>query len=153
MAAALVFGYFTIQFAQASKDLKNAQAMVSRDGVLDTDYGKRFKALIMDPNSQLVSFTPATDAPSLKPARAQLVFNPAKKQAELLVQDLPMTEGEYEVVVVDSKGRTADAVISFKSPTAGVNGASLSNFDMENGKQLLIRLQGSKEAIMKTRGI
>lgn len=153
MAAALVLGYFTIQFSQASKELRTVTASLPIDQNIVKEFGNRFKPLFMNPNTQFVSFVAATDAPDSKAARARLAFDPVKKQAELFVQDLPRTEGEYEVVVVDSKGNTARALITFSAPTAGLNATSIPNLDLENAKSLLIRLQGSKDAILKSSGI
>jgi hypothetical protein len=153
MAAALVLGYFTLQFSQASKDLSGANRINTIDEAIAKEFGNRFKPLFMNPNTQFVSFVAASDAPSAKASRARLVIDPDSKKAELFVQDLPRTEGEYEVVVVDSKGNTTKAIITFSAPTSGLNAATISNFDRENAKQLLIRLQGSKDAILKTSGL
>ncbi|HMN40811.1 MAG TPA: hypothetical protein PKE29_08180 [Phycisphaerales bacterium] len=152
MAAALVLGYFTVQFSQASRELRTANVSLPIDENFVREYGNGFKSLFLNPDAQFVSFVAATDAPDLKAARARIVFDPVKKQAQLFVQDLPRTEGQYEVVVIDAHGNTAQALITFSAPTAGLNAATIPNLDMENARQLLIRLQGSKNAILKSSG-
>ncbi len=153
MAAAIVLGFFAIQANNAAHDIQDARRNIAFDEAIQRDYGHRFAGAFMNPSTQFVSFVPATDAADSKAAQARLMFDPAKKTAQLFVKDLPSNGGDYEVVVIDAQGHTADAVISFKAPTAGFNAATISNLDMENAKQLLIRQQGSSKAILKTNGV
>ena len=153
MAAAIVLGFFAVQAINASHDIQDARRNIAFDEFIQKDFGRRFTGAFMSPSTQFVSFVPATDAPDAKAAQARLMFDPVKRTAQLYVKDLPSNGGDYEVVVVDAQGNTTDAVISFKAPTAGFNAATISNLDMENAKQLLIRLQGSTKPILKTSGI
>lgn len=153
MAAAIVLGFSTLWISNETKDLNEARSQIAFNTAMDRDLGRRFTSSFMNANTQFVGFVPASDAPDARGARARLMFDPAKKQAELFVQDLPATDRDYEVVVVDKNGNTASAVISFKAPLAGFNAKTIPNLDMENAKQLIIRVQGSDKPLLKTSGI
>ena len=153
MAAAIVLGFSTLWISNETKDLNEARSQIAFNNAMDRDLGRRFTSSFMNPDTRFVGFVTASDAPDSRGARARLMFDPAKKQAELFVQDLPATDRDYEVVVVDKNGNTANAVISFKAPLAGFNAKTIPNLDMENAKQLIIRVQGSDKPLLKTSGI
>jgi hypothetical protein len=151
MAAALVLGYFSVSFMYATRALEDAKTSIANNDQLHSEFGRKFTSQFMNASTQFVSFIPAADAQDVQGAQARLMFDPKKKQATLYVQDLPAAPGEYEVVVVDAKGNTTSAVITFSAGTAGINEKTISDIDLEN-KQLLIRLQGSGKAILKSQG-
>jgi hypothetical protein len=153
MAAAIVLGISTLWISNETKGLTEVQNSMAVNNALEKEMGRRFSSSFMNASTQFISFVPATDAPDSKSARARLMFDPSKKQAELFVQDLPSTDRDYEVVVIDKDGNTANAVISFKAPVAGFNAKTISNLDMEHAKQIIIRVQGSDKPILKTDGI
>ena len=153
MAAAIVLGMSTLWISNETKDLTEAQRSVAFNDNIGREMGRRFTTSFMNASTQFVGFVPATDAPDARGARARLMFDPTKKQAELFVQDLPATDRDYEVVVIDKSGNIANAIITFKSPVAGFNARNITNLDMENAKQLIIRVQGSDKPLLKTQGM
>ncbi len=150
MAAAIVLGMSTLWIFNETKDLTEARTSVATSEQIGREMGRRFTTSFMNASTQFVGFVPATDAPDARGARARLMFDPTKKQAELFVQDLPATDRDYEVVVIDKSGNIANAIITFKPSIAGFNARTITNFDMENAKQLIIRVQGSDKPLLKT---
>jgi hypothetical protein len=153
MAAVIVLGMSTIWTLNETKDLTEVRSSEAFSRSIAKDLGQKFTTSFMNPSTRFVSFVPATDAPDAKSARAKLMLDPSKKRAELFVQDLPPTDREYEVVVIDKNGNTANAVISFKAPIAGFNAKSIPDLDLESTKQLIIRVQGSDKPLLKWDGI
>jgi hypothetical protein len=149
MAAAIVLGYFTVQTLHENHGLTDARQGILISDQWQKDFGHRFEANFLNPNTQFVSFRPAPDA---RGARATLMIDPVKKSAQLLVKDLP-AEGDYEVVVLDAHGNQSRAIITFKAPASGKKDEYIQRFDVEDATHLLIRLRGSDKAILKTNGV
>ena len=108
MAAAIVVSIYAFQVANENSGLTDARQGIFLSERWQREYGTRFDANFLNPNERFVSFHPATDAPDNKSARATLMFDPDKKTAQLVVQDLP-APGDYEVVVIDASGHQTSA--------------------------------------------
>jgi len=149
MAAALVLGFFMIQVVHQNQDLSDTKM---NSGLTDQrlqEFGRRFDRGFFNPHTQFVQFTPAADAPDLRGAAATMLFDPEKKTAQLLMQDLPAA-GDYEVVVEDAQGNRTTAIITFRSQNGGVHHETISNLNLENAKQLIIRSQGTGKDVLKS---
>jgi hypothetical protein len=152
MAATIVIGVYALQVANENSGLTDARQGILMSEHWQKEFGHRFEANFLNPSTHFVSFHPAVDAPDAKGARATLMFDPSKKTAQLVVQDLP-SAGDYEVVVVDAQGNQGSAVITFKSSGNGKKSEIINGFNAENAKQLLIRVQGSDKPVLQSNGI
>ena len=152
MAAAIVVGIYAFQVANENSGLTDARQGILVSEQWQKEFGTGFERNFLNPSERFVSFHPAADAPDNKSARATLMFDPTKKTAQLVVQDLP-APGEYEVVVIDAAGHQTSAVITFKSSGNGVKSEFIKGFSAENAKQLVIRMQGSDKPVLLSNGV
>lgn len=153
MAACLVLGFYTIQVTNLTREQADANSTIAFNTMLQETMGRRFGTQFMHPDTRFVNFVAASDAPDSRVAHARLVTNPKTKISELFVQDLPASGGDYEVLVVDAQGRTTTAIITFAAPTAGIKPVTLPALNVEVGQELLIRLQGTTKALLKSQGL
>lgn len=154
MAASLVLAVIALQVQNSFKEI-SAIAMNSEASRHLSEFGRRFDQSFFDHNTRFVKFTPApaTDAEPALRGKATLLFDPSTRKAELLVKDLPALGGSYEVVVIDSQGNRAEAVLTFSASNAGVISKTIENLDLENATGLLIRQQGASKPLLSANGL
>lgn len=148
IAASLVFGVVAFQVFNESQKLTSSLADNATNDYLLREYGARFDKTFFDPNTKLVSFSP-TD--SKFAGRATILLDPVHKKAQLFCRDLPVGDGEYEVVVVDAQGNATKAVLTFKPGSSGINQHLISSVSMETSQSIAIRKVGETQLMLCSR--
>lgn len=139
MAAALVFGFATLQMRADYKQIEQQQEMNAIADLFREEFNVRFQQALFSENTRFVSFSPAEEEFA---GRAVVMLDPVRKTGQILVKDLPKTGGEYSLVVVDADGKpTGTAVVTFPGTGNGV-ADKVFNATLDNGEDLAIIAPG-----------
>ena len=145
-AAAVVFGVTTIQMQAEYRTLDQAFRSNAATDHFIREFGPRFENLLMAPHTQVVKFAaaekPAAGA-SAPNSMAVLLVDPKTRTGQFLARDLPAQSGQYQLVVLDSRGQqVGEAVLRITS--SGDRGVAriaqaLENFSLPDGGSLAVQ--------------
>lgn len=115
MAASIVFAFTTLQMRREYESITSRLVSDAWTEQFLAEFGPKFERMLYDPKTQRVAFTAAEGDETLRQAGAVLLLDPETGVGELLCKNLPMTDGEYELVLVDESGEVrGEAILTFR---------------------------------------
>lgn len=154
MAAALVFGFSTLQLKSDNELLVDGTKGNLMSDVFRQDFGPRFEQAFFNPNSQFVQFAPAAmpAADVDTTTKAMLVIDPETKKGQLFLKNLSSIRGEYSLVIVDEQGQVARAVLDFRGTGATIEKQDI-RLDLEgvSGLAIIETTSGRPSTLLKSR--
>lgn len=154
MAAALVFGFSTLQLKSDNELLVDGTKGNLMSDMFRQDFGPRFEQAFFNHNTQFVQFgpaaAPAADAETT--TKAMLVIDPETKKGQLFLKNLSNVRGEYSLVIVDEQGQVARAVLDFRGTGATIEKQDI-RLDLEgvSGLAIIETTSGKSNTLLKSR--
>lgn len=154
MAAALVFGFSTLQLKSDNELLVDGTKGNLMSDIFRQDFGPRFEQAFFNPHTKFVQFAPAAapadDAETT--TKAILVIDPETKKGQLFLKNLSNVRGEYSLVIVDEQGQVARAVLDFRGSGATIEKQDI-RLDLEgvNGLAIIETTSGKSNTLLKSR--
>lgn len=154
MAAALVFGFSTLQLKSDNELMVDGTKGNLMSDVFRQDFGPRFEQAFFNPNSRFVQFAPAA-IPAVDgdtSTKAMLVIDPETKKGQLFLKNLSSARGEYSLVIVDEQGTVARAVLDFTGTGATIEKQDI-KLDLEgvSGLAIIETTSGKSNTLLKSR--
>ncbi|MCW5764609.1 MAG: hypothetical protein KIT68_01370 [Phycisphaeraceae bacterium] len=144
-AAAVVFGFTTLQMQARYGELDNAFRNNAVTEVFAREFGPRFENALMAPRTQFVQFASDTARGAGAPA-AVLLLDPETKTGQLFCKDLPTANGFYRLTVLDASGNKTEAEFAFKASGTRVALTDLKNLELKAGQQVVISSSADRAA-------
>ena len=115
LAASIVFGFTTLHMMRTFETVAEQGAATAYHEQLIRDFGPRVKKSLLDPNLQKVAFTVSAGDEAPRGASAAVFLDARTGTGEFYCANLPDTDGEYQLVLMDQDGNIAEAVLKFTS--------------------------------------
>lgn len=138
-AAAVVFGFTTLQMKSRYAELDNAYKANAVADLFVKEFGPRFENALMAPRTQFVQFAAAAErAGGAGSPAAVLLLDPESKTGQLFCKDLPDANGVYSLTIVDASGAKRQAEFVFRASGSRAVLTDMRNVDLKAGEQLVI---------------
>lgn len=151
IAATMVFGFFALRVHSDYQALQDTMSANSTSDMFMREFGPWFDGALFDPSTKVLAFNPDAGAVNGRAGKAVLLIDPANGKAQLLVKNLPATEGLYEVVITTVDGVTLEPSTTFQAQHVGIKRVALQSINIENVRTIAIRKVGESQAMLVAR--
>lgn len=136
-AAAVVFGFTTLQMQTRYAELDLAIRNNAVTDVFAREFGTRFETAMMSPRTQFIQFA-AEDKSRLSGPAAILLLDPETRTGQLFCRDLPQANGMYRLSVLDADGKKSEIEFAFQASGSRAVMTDLKNLDLSAGRACTI---------------